>query len=179
MNTNRIAEARRDRLAQAMAADGVDLLVVYGNAWQGDYLRYVTDYGILEGEGLAVIRRDGSTTLYLDSPLEADRAEIEAYGVESLYAPAMLADVEALLARAGNSRIAGSPKRLMPQRLAARSMDLGIGDATAMMDRLLMKKLDCEVEAMRAAAHIADEGYEVFRHAARPGRADYELVAEV
>jgi Xaa-Pro aminopeptidase len=48
-----------------------------------------------------------------------------------------------------------------------------------MMDRLLMKKLDCEIAAMRAAAHMADEGYDVFRNAARAGRADYELVAEV
>jgi Xaa-Pro aminopeptidase len=48
-----------------------------------------------------------------------------------------------------------------------------------MMDRLLMKKLDCELEAMRQAAHLADEGYAVFRNAARAGRADYELVAEV
>jgi hypothetical protein len=51
-----------------MSEQGIDLLVVYGNAWQSDYLRYATDYGILEGEGLAVVRRDGATTLYLDSP---------------------------------------------------------------------------------------------------------------
>jgi Xaa-Pro dipeptidase len=174
-----IAAARRNRLAEAMAEEGVDLLVVYGNAWQGDYLRYATDYGILEGEALAVIRRDGNTTLYLDSPLEAERAEVETPGIECIYAPAMLADVEAQLGRAGNSRIGTSPKRLMPQRLASRSNDFGISDRTAMMDRLLMKKLDCEIAAMRAAAHLADEGYQVFRNAARVGRADYELVAEV
>ncbi len=179
MNTALIAEARRNRLAEAMAEEGVDLLIVYGNAWQGDYLRYATDYGILEGEGLAVIRRDGNTTLFLDSPLEAERAAVETPGIESVYAPAMLADMEALLERAGNSRIGTSPKRLIPQRLAARSKDLGISDRTAMMDRLLMKKLDCEITAMRQAAHLADEGYQVFRDAARAGRADYELVAEV
>src|SRR5258705_9673924 len=174
-----IAGARRNRLVEAMSEEGVDLLVVYGNAWQGDYLRYATDYGILEGEGLAVIRRDGNTTLYLDSPLEAERAAVEAPGIDSIYAPSMLADVEALLERAGNSRIGTSPKRLMPQRLASRSKDFGISDRTAMMDRLLMKKLDCEITAMREAAHLADEGYQVFRDAAREGRADYELVAEV
>src|SRR5258705_4459031 len=161
-----IAAARRQRLAQAMAEENVDLLVVYGNAWQSDYLRYATDYGILEGEGLAIVRRDGTTTLFLDSPLEAERAEVETPGIEILYAPAMLADVETLLERAGNSRIGAAPKRLMPQRLASRSKDLGIGDCTAMMDRMLMKKLDCEVAAMRAAAYMADEGYEVFRTAA-------------
>jgi Xaa-Pro dipeptidase len=179
MSAALIAEARRSRLAQAMAEDGVDILVIYGNAWQSDYLRYATDYGILEGEGLAIVRRDGKTTLFLDSPLEAERAEVETPGIEIIYAPTMLADVEALLERAGNSRIGASPKRLMPRRIASRSKELGIADRTAMMDQILMKKLDCEIAAMRAAAHMADEGYEVFRKAARTDRADYELVAEV
>jgi Xaa-Pro dipeptidase len=179
MSAAGIAAARRNRLAEVMAEDGVDILVVYGNAWQGDYLRYATDYGILEGEGVAIVRRDGNTTLFLDSPLEAERAEVETPGIEIIYAPTMLGEVEALLQRAGSSRIGISPKRLIPQRLASRSKDLSISDRTAMMDRLLMKKLDCEIAAMRAAAHMADEGYQVFRNAARTGRADYELVAEV
>jgi Xaa-Pro aminopeptidase len=162
-----------------MEEEGVDLLVVYGNAWQSDYLRYATDYGILEGEGLALIRRGGEVRLYLDSPLEAERAQVESPGIEILYAPAMLADVEALLERSRNSILGAAPKRLLPRRLAARVKDLNIADATAMLDSLLMKKLDCEIAAMRSAAHLADEGYEVFRRAAREGRADYELVAEV
>src|SRR4051812_30776319 len=95
-----IADARRKRLAEAMAEQKIDLLVVYGNAWQSDYLRYATDYGILEGEGLALVRRDGSTTLYLDSPLEADRAAVESPGVEVVYAADMLAKVEALIEQA-------------------------------------------------------------------------------
>ena len=174
-----IATARRKRLADAMDDEGVDLLVVYGNAWQSDYLRYATDYGILEGEGLAIVRRNGEATLYLDSPLEADRAAVEAPGIDVVFAPSMLADVEALLDRAGNSRLASAPKRLLPRRLAARADDLAIADRTAMMDRLLMNKLDIEIAAIRAAADIADEGYAVFKNAARTGRADYELVAEV
>jgi Xaa-Pro aminopeptidase len=174
-----IAAARRKRLSEVMADEGVDVLVVYGNAWQNDYLRYATDYGILEGEGLAVVRRNGETTLFLDSPLEADRAAVEAPGIDVVFAPSMLADVEALLERTANSRLASAPKRLLPRRLAARTDDLSIADGTAMMDRLLMKKLDVEIAAIRAAADIADEGYAVFKHAARAGRADYELVAEV
>jgi Xaa-Pro dipeptidase len=174
-----IAQARRSRLSEAMAAEGVDMLLVYGNAWQSDYLRYATDYGILEGEGLAIVRRDGTAKLFLDSPLEADRSAVESPGVETIYAPHMLAEVEAALERAGNSRIATAPKRLMPHRLAARGKDLNLSDGTAMMDRLLMKKLDCEIAAIRAAAHVADEGYQIFRDAAKVGRADYELVAEV
>ena len=179
MSASVIASARRKRLAEAMHDEGVDLLVIYGNAWQGDYLRYATDYGILEGEALAIVRRTGETTLYLDSPLEADRAAIESPGVDVVFAPAMLADVEALLERAGNSRLASAPKRLLPRRIASRADDLNIVDRTAMMDQLLMRKLDVELAAIRAAADVADDGYEVFKNAARGGRADYELVAEV
>ena len=101
-----IASARRKRLAKAMNDEGVDVLVIYGNAWQSDYLRYATDYGILEGEGIAVVGANGETTLFLDSPLEADRAAVEAPGINVVFAPSMLADVEALLERAGNSRLA-------------------------------------------------------------------------
>jgi len=67
---NQIAQQRRTRLIDAMAEAGLDLLVVYGNAWQNDYLRYATDFGILEGQALALVRSDGQVTLYLDSPLE-------------------------------------------------------------------------------------------------------------
>jgi ABC-type sugar transport system ATPase subunit len=119
-----------------MAEAGVDLLVTYGNAWQSDYLRYATDYGILEGEGVAIIRGGGEVTLYLDSPLEADRAQIESPGIKTIYAPDMLADVEALLERSRNSRLGAAPKRLLPRRLAARVQDLNIADRTAMVDGL-------------------------------------------
>jgi Xaa-Pro dipeptidase len=174
-----LANDRRQRLAERMRAAGLDLMLVYGNAWQGDYLRYATDYAILEGEGLALVRPDGSVTLYLESMLEAERAEVEAPGIEVVHASSLLADVETVLARSGNAAIGAAPRKLLPRRLAARAKDLRIGDGTALIDDLLMNKLPSEVAAIRAAASMADRGYEVFRAAARPGRADYELIAEV
>ena len=174
-----LATQRRLRLAEAMAEQGIDLLVVYGNAWQGDYLRYATDYGILEGEGLALVGRDGNVTLFLDSMLEADRAAVETPDIKVVHAPDMLAEVEAAMARGGNARIGAGPQRLLPRRLAARARDLRISDQTALIDHLLMNKLPAEVAAIRAAANMADDGYDVFRRAARVGRADYELIAEV
>ena len=67
-----LATARRHRLLAAMAAAGIDEIVAYGNGWQGDYLRYVSDFGILEGHGVAVIAADGATELFLDSATDAD-----------------------------------------------------------------------------------------------------------
>ena len=71
-----VFDDRRTRLAAAMAEAGIDVLLLYGNAWQNDYLRYATDFGILEGQALAIVREDG-VTLYLDSTLEVDRAQLD------------------------------------------------------------------------------------------------------
>ena len=64
-------------------------------------------------------------------------------------------------------------------QLIDRIVDLNLADQTAFLDRLLMYKLDSEIAAMRRAAKLADDGYAVFRQAARVGRADYELIAEI
>jgi Xaa-Pro aminopeptidase len=160
-------------------SDGqLDFVLVYGNAWQSDYLRYVTDFGILEGEALALISRDGEVALFVDSALEAERARGEAADLETIHSTGMLNEVTARMESLSRFRMASAPKRLLPQQIAARAGELKLADATPMMDRLLMVKLDCEIEAIRSAAHLADEGYAVFRDAAREGRKDYELVAE-
>jgi Xaa-Pro aminopeptidase len=173
-----IADERRRRLIDAMAEEGLDALLLYGNAWQGDYLRYATDFGILEGQALAIVRSDGHVTLYLDSPLEADRAALDCPGVETVLAPDLIGEVDGALDRLRNQRIGSAPQRLIPRRIAARAADLKLDDRTGFIDRLLMHKLDSEIGAIRKAARLADEGYKVFMQAARVGRADYELVAE-
>ena len=80
-----IAAARRRALTSRMADSQLDFLLVYGNAWQSDYLRYATDFGILEGEALALISRDGEVTLFVDSALEAERARGETAAVQTVY----------------------------------------------------------------------------------------------
>jgi Xaa-Pro aminopeptidase len=174
-----IQDDRKQRLTGAMAEAGIDMLVVYGNTWQGDYLRYTTDYAILEGQALALVRADGHVTLYLDSPLEVDSAQIDCPGIEIVYAQDLVGAVDGALDRFRNQRIGAAPTRLLPRRLAARAKDLNLADQTAFLDALLMRKLDSEIAAMRRAAKLCDEGYAVFRDAVRPGRADYELIAEI
>ena len=80
-----------------MTDAGIDMLLVYGNAWQGDYLRYATDYAILEGQALALVRADGHITLYLDSPLEVDRAGFDCPVLEIVHAPNLMAEVDQAL----------------------------------------------------------------------------------
>jgi Xaa-Pro dipeptidase len=174
-----VHDDRKRRLVEAMSESGIDMLLIYGNAWQSDYLRYTTDYSIVEGQALALVRGDGQVTLYLDSPLEVDRAQLECPAVEVVHAPDLIVEVDNALDRFRNQRIGAAPYRLLPRRLAARGKDLQLADQTVFLDRLLMHKLDSEIVAMRRAAKLCDEGYAVFRAAARPGRADYELIAEI
>jgi Xaa-Pro aminopeptidase len=173
-----IADQRRKRLIEAMQDSGLDVLLVYGNAWQGDYLRYATDFGILEGQALAIVRGDGHVTLYVDSMLEADRAALDCSGIEVVHAADLLGEIDAALNRLRNRSMGAAPARLIPRRIAARAGELKLTDETGFIDRLLMKKLSGEIDAIRRASRLADEGYQVFMQAARPGRADYELIAE-
>ena len=136
-----IANDRRTRLIDAMPDAGLDALLLYGNAWQGDYLRYATDFGILEGQALAIFGSDGHVTLYLDSPLEVERAQVECPGVDVVHAADLVSEVERALVRLGNRRIGVAPQRLMPRRIAARAHDLNLSDQTSFLDRLLMGKL--------------------------------------
>src|SRR6202050_612217 len=114
----KLGDERRQRLAAAMREAGVDHLVLYGNAWQGDYLRYGADFGILEGHGIALIAADGAAELYLDSATDAERAEVEASSVRVQFAPDIARAVGARLDRVANARLAAAPRRFVAGWLA-------------------------------------------------------------
>jgi Xaa-Pro dipeptidase len=174
-----LAEERRKRLAAAMREAGVDHLVLYGNAWQGDYLRYGSDFGILEGHGIALVSADGAAELYLDSATDAERAEVEAPSVRIHFAPDIARAVGARLDRVANARLAAAPRRFLPRWFADPARSFAIDDGTALVDKLLMHKTEGEIVAVRRAAQIADEAYAEFLKAVRPGRRQYEIVADI
>ena len=175
----KLGEERRQRLAAAMREAGIDHLVLYGNAWQGDYLRYGADFGILEGHGIALVAADGAAELYLDSATEAERAEVEAPSVRVHFAPDIARAVGARLDRVANARLAAAPRRFLPRWLADPARSFALNDATALVDKLLMHKSEGEIAAVRRAAQIADEAYAEFLKAVRPGRRQYEIVADI
>ena len=173
------AEERRQRLTAAMREAGIAYMVLYGNAWQGDYLRYGADFGILEGHGIAVIAADGGVELFLDSATEAERAEAEAPQLQVRFAAHIAQAVGARLDRVGNDRLAAAPRRFVPRWLTDPARNFTLSDATALLDKLLMHKSAGEIAAIRRAAQLADEAYGEFRRAVRPGRRQYEIVADI
>lgn len=174
-----LAEERRQRLLAAMSGADIDAMVLYGNAWQGDYLRYASDFGILEGHGIAIVTRDDGVQLFLDSATDAERAEVEAPETQVHVVRDIARAVSTWLERTGNRRTAAAPRGFLPNALAESTAGARLQDATALVDQLLMHKLPSEVAMIRRAARLADDGYDVFKAAARPGRKQYELVADV
>jgi Xaa-Pro dipeptidase len=174
-----LGEERRQRLAAAMREAGIGYLVLYGNAWQGDYLRYGADFGILEGHGIAVIAADGAAELYLDSATEVERAELETPQVRVQFAADIARAVGARLDRHANEQLAAAPRRFLPRFLADPARQFTLGDATGLVDKLLMHKSAREIDAVRRAAQVADDAYVEFLKAVRPGRRQYEIVADI
>jgi Xaa-Pro dipeptidase len=174
-----LADERRGRLVAAMREAGIGHMVLYGNAWQSDYLRYGADFGILEGHGIALIAADGEVELFLDSATDAERAELEAPQAKVHLAPDIARAVGARLDRVANAHIAAAPRRFLPRWLTDATRSFKLDDATALVDWLLMHKDAGEIAAVRRAAQIADEAYVEFLRAVRPGRRQYEIVADI
>jgi Xaa-Pro aminopeptidase len=174
-----LAQERQRHLLEAMTQAGIQEMLLYGNAWQGDYLRYAADFGILEGHGIAIVSADGTTELYLDSATEVERAEVEVPGAKIHFAADIAHAVGARLDCVANHRLAAAPRRFVPNWLADKSRSFALEDGTALVDRLLMHKLPEEIAALRRAAALADDAYVAFQQAAKPGRRQYELVADI
>lgn len=169
------ALARSRKLAQALDAAGVSQLVVYGNAWTCDYLRYATDFALLEGHAVAVVTQ-GKTRLLLESQAESLRARAELPALDVTWLPDFHAGVRQFLTGL-EGKTAYAPKNFMPHGVMNGLH--GASDFTPAFVQLMMLKLPQEIEAVRRAAALADEGYEAFRHAAREGRHEYEVIADM
>jgi len=94
-------------------------------------------------------------------------------------APDIARVVGARLDRAANARIAAAPRRFLPRWLADATRSFKLDDATALLDKLLMHKSAGEIAAVRRAAEIADEAYVEFLRMVRPGRRQFEIVADL
>jgi Xaa-Pro dipeptidase len=174
-----LAQERRERLLAEMRREGLEAIVVYGTSWQEAYLRYVSDFGILEADGIAILTADGRCRLFVESAAEVERAQVEAGGVDTRLVRNLALAVGRELEAVSNQRLVAAPRTLLPAWLTASERSFRLEDGTGLLDRLLMEKAPNEITVMRRAVALADEGYEFFRSAARPGRKQYEVVADV
>jgi len=154
-------------------------MLVCGNAWHCDYLRYVTDFPVIEGDVLAIVTAEGETQIFVESPAEADRAAIACPQAEVVWAEGLIGHVATRLEGMANRRIAAAPAALMPYGISQSKPFETMTDGTPLLDHLLLVKSPVEIETVRRAAALAERGYGVFLEAARVGRAEYEVVADI
>jgi Xaa-Pro aminopeptidase len=162
-----------------MAEEGVDVLVVAGNPWRSDYLRYAADLTPTDGQVFALLEREGQIRVVAEHPGEATRFQSEQPELRVIWSPSPIEEAEAAIRSFGRRRIALAPLVAVPCRLATGPLASSMASATAMLDRLMLRKSPGEIDALRRAAVLADEGYQVFREAARVARPEYALVADV
>ncbi|MDP6172765.1 MAG: Xaa-Pro peptidase family protein [Rhodospirillales bacterium] len=171
---------RCQRLISTMAEEDCDAVAVFGNAWQADYLRFVTDFTPLEGDGLALFLKNGEIDLFVENPADAERASMECLDIRAHFSPDIVAAFTDHVVKTGACRRLGAaPATLFPQALAHSVANMEVGDATGIIDPLLLVKSPAEIDAMRQVCKLADDGYRAFMEASRVGRTEYELAAEV
>ena len=181
MNTlaERLGAERQARLHAAMAKEGIEVLFVVGNPWRNDYLRYACGVALSEGQAVAVVDPKERNVLIVETPAEAARIAAEQPGLDVHFAPSAIAAANDLVGKMSGRKIGMAPRPAVPYLLARGEAGASVARSTAMLDRLMLVKSPAELEAVRKAAALADEGYRVFMSAIRVGRPEYELVADV
>src|SRR2546427_7195 len=145
------------------------------SAWLG----FAADITPVEGQAFAFIDRDGPVRIIVEHPAEAARLRSEQARLDVRWSLSAIEETETAIRELGKRRIALAPRAAVPYRLARGPLVASIAPATALLDRLMLRKSASEIAAFRCAAALAAEGYAVFRDAARVGRPEYALVAEV
>ncbi|MBL0422699.1 aminopeptidase P family protein [Ramlibacter sp. AW1] len=174
-----LRDLRAERLRAAMTQAGVDAMLVAGDCWRSDYLRYAIDVTPMEGLALALLRREGPTRVFVAGPAEAARYAAEQPQLQVSWSSDPIAQAEAALAALGGGRLGLAPSHLMPQRLARGPGAGRLAECTALMERLMRHKAPAEADAMEQAVALTDEGYAYFREIARVGRREYEVLADL
>ena len=170
---------RFGRLREAMDRAGLATVVIAGDAWRSDYLRFALDFTPMEGS--VVARIDASANrprVWADHPAEAQRLadahpDLDVDWTADLAASA-LAGLPADAARCGLA-----PASTAPHALARGPLGATLASTTRLLDDLMVRKTPEEADAVERAVALADAGYEAFRAAARPGRPEFEMVAEL
>ncbi len=161
-----------------MARSGLDLLVLAGDAWRSDYLRYALDITPMEGLAVALIS-DTQSKVFVQSPTEAARLAAEQPQLIVEWSTNPLALAQAALAGRAPQKVGLAPAHSMPLALARGPFGPSMTQTTAMLDRLMVCKSPAEADAVERTVAIADAGYEVFREAAQVGKKEFELIAEL
>jgi Xaa-Pro aminopeptidase len=162
---------RRRQYLELMAASDWDLLILYGHSWRKDFFRSLVNFNFFGPHAAAVLSRSDLLSIVVSHPWDQEllASKIDA---KVVFEP----DFTKLgRGNAGKIGLAIGGMEFMETRFVPE----GAISATAQVERIRRFKTPEEIENLKEAARLADEGYEHFVETAEPGMAEYELVAEV
>jgi Xaa-Pro dipeptidase len=145
-----------------------DVLLLYGHSWRKDFFRCLVNFNFFGPYALAVLTRSNELSVVLSHPWDQEnlKGRIDA-DVK------WTANFAEAIPSKSKTAIAGR------EFMEARFVDESTVSATAAIEKLRRFKTPEEIEFLRQAARLADDGYRHFVDTAEVGMAEYELVAEV
>ena len=159
---------RRRQFLDLMAQSGWDALLLYGHSWRKDFFRCLINFNFFGPHALAVLTNSNELSVVLSHPWDY---EILAGSIDARVAwTANFADA---IPTRGKRAIAGR------EIMEARFVDEATVSASEAVEKLRRFKTPEEIECLKQAARLADDGYKHFVETATVGMAEYELIAEV
>jgi Xaa-Pro dipeptidase len=170
---------RKKEFLDLMAQRGWDLLLFYGDTWRKDHFRCLVSVCFCGPQAVAVLTREGEVSAVVTHPWDVEPVE-SATGGPVIYVPRLVEGLNNCITKSANVAINGLEQ--MEARFV-RAVNATSGktavSATADVEEIRRVKTREELEWIRKASLLADQGYEHFVRVARAGMTEYELVAEV
>jgi len=187
--------ARIDRIKTAMAAENLDAVLVYGDEYRKENLRYVSNYWPIFERGAVLIGRHAEPILLCAPECEKVAHEMSAIKDirlvpdflcvtvpdEITYPHAKYTSFRKLAAEIGGIKRLGivgidAMSHNLYESIAG-SFEAEVVDANKILFDLRRIKSPAEIACLREAARIADVGYTAHMAACLPGRTELEAVA--
>jgi Xaa-Pro dipeptidase len=179
--SGRYAE-RLGRVREMMREQRLDALLCYGNPFRKDYLRYVHPAPTPSPYGFCLLTHEGGT-LFVEEPWDRLPPAETVEDVVGARSPVGVAQAVAAKARqlgvgprlglAGGEVMESEFYDTLRENLGGSEL---VPASKAVMDLRYVKD-PAELDAIRRAAAIADEGWKTFVATCRPGVPQYEITA--
>jgi len=178
---------RYARVREAMCEAGFDILVIAGryDAWQIGYLRYVSDWRPWAGHSYAVFPAEDKPILVLPARSQTYWAQDGSW-VNTVYAAnpiteiaSQIRNISAQLERIGVCGLDMIMPRVEAEALQREFPQAELVEAGGVIDRARAIKSELEIELMREDASAVQQAFETFKDELKPGRSEWEIVAEV
>ncbi|MFJ9779172.1 M24 family metallopeptidase [Amycolatopsis sp. NPDC101161] len=175
---------RQRKVRDAMAEQGLDVVLAYGPAWRRENIRYFTDVTPAGSAALVVFPAEGDAVAFSTRPSDLTAFTSQGWvGEARRLDPANPADLGVVLKELAPRRIGIALHELVPlvlmETIRAAAPGAEVVSATKLLDTARLVKSEWELTRMRRSAAVCAAGWEAFVDVLEPGLPEYRIVAEV